>query len=55
MGFVYFVWFLQQTANFALRDIKRLVFITNVESVFTAGYARSPYITQIGFVFNGLM
>jgi len=32
--FVYFVWFSEQTANFALHNIERLVFITSVESVY---------------------
>jgi hypothetical protein len=31
-----FVWISEQTATFALQYIKRLVFITEVESVYTA-------------------
>jgi hypothetical protein len=46
--FVCFVWVSEQTASFALHNIKRLVFITEVESVYCA--VRSPYITQIRFV-----
>jgi len=34
--FVCFVWILKQAANFALQNIKRLVFITEVESVYCA-------------------
>jgi hypothetical protein len=33
---LYVVWFLEQTANFSLRNIKRLVFITSVERVYCA-------------------
>jgi hypothetical protein len=36
MEFVCFVWISEQTANFALQDIKRLVFITEVNSVYCA-------------------
>jgi hypothetical protein len=36
MGFVYFVWISEQTANFALQNMKRLVFITEMESVYSA-------------------
>ena len=36
MKLVCFVWIWEQTANFALRNIKRLVFITVVESVYSA-------------------
>jgi hypothetical protein len=31
-----FVWISEQTATFALQNIKRLVFITEVESVYSA-------------------
>jgi hypothetical protein len=36
MEFVRFVWISEQTENYALHNIKRLVFITEVESVYCA-------------------
>jgi len=33
MKFVCFVWISERTANFALQNIKRFVFIAEVESV----------------------
>ena len=36
MKFVYFLWISGQTANFALQNIKRLVFIAELESVYCA-------------------
>jgi len=36
MEFVCFVWISEQTAIFTLRNIKRLMFITEVESVYCA-------------------
>jgi len=36
MEFVYFVWISEQTANVVLHNIKRLVFITETESVYCA-------------------
>ena len=53
MEFVCFVWISEQTANFALQNIKRHVFITEVESVYSAVRLR-PCIAQIRFVFRGL-
>ena len=49
MEFVCFEWVLEQTANCALQNIKRPVFITEVR-VFTARYGLSPGIAQIRFV-----
>jgi len=46
MEFVCFVWISEQTANFALQNIKRLVFITEVESVYCAVRTESLYNTQ---------
>jgi len=36
MEFVCLVWIWEQTANCALQNIKRLIFITEVESVYCA-------------------
>jgi hypothetical protein len=49
-----FVRISEQTATFALQNIKRLVFITEVESVCSAVRAESLYKTD-SFVFKGLM
>ena len=38
-----FVWIWDQTTNFALHNIKRLVFITEVESVYCAVRTESLY------------
>jgi len=46
MEFVCFVWISEQTANSALNNIKRLVFITEVESVYSAVRADSLYNTD---------
>jgi len=43
MEFVCFVWISEQTANFTLRDIKILVFITVVKSVYSAVRTESLY------------
>jgi hypothetical protein len=43
MEFVCFVWISEQTANFALCNIKRLVFITEVENVYCAIRTESLY------------
>jgi hypothetical protein len=43
MQFVCFVWISEQTANFALYDIKGLVFITEVKSVYCAVRTESLY------------
>jgi hypothetical protein len=48
-----FVRVAEQTATFALYNTKRLVFITEVESVYSAVRTVS-YIKQIRFVFKGL-
>ena len=45
MEFVWFVWMAEQPADSALHNIKKMVFITEVE-MFTARYALSPYITN---------
>jgi hypothetical protein len=39
------VWISEQTATFALQNIKRLVFITEVESVYSAVRTESFYKT----------
>jgi hypothetical protein len=41
-----FVRISEQTATFALQNIKRLVFITEVESVYSAVRAESLYKTD---------
>jgi hypothetical protein len=41
-----FVRILEQTATFALQNIKRLVFITEVESVYSAVRTESLYKTD---------
>jgi len=46
MEFVYFVWISEQTANFALYNIKTLVFIPEVESVYCAVRTESLYNTD---------
>ena len=46
MEFVCFVWILEQTANFALRNIKTLVFITEVEGIYCAVRTGSLYNTD---------
>ena len=43
---VCFVWISEQTANFALHNIKRLVFITDVESIYCAVRTESLYNTD---------
>jgi hypothetical protein len=39
----FFIWISEQTENFALHNIKRLAFITEVESVYCAVRAKSLY------------
>jgi hypothetical protein len=46
MEFVCFVWVSEQTANFALNNIKSLVFITELESVYCAVRKHSLYNTD---------
>ena len=46
MNFVCFVRISEQTANFALHDIKSLVFITEMESVYCAVCTESLYNTD---------
>jgi len=46
MEFVCFVWILEQTANFALHCIKRLAFITEVDSVYCAVRTEPLYNTD---------
>jgi hypothetical protein len=43
---MYFVRISEQTATFALYNIKRLVFITEMESVYSAVRAQSLYKTD---------
>jgi hypothetical protein len=43
IAFMCSVWISEQTATFALQNIKRLVFITEVESVYSAVRAESLY------------
>jgi hypothetical protein len=46
MEFVCFVWVSEQTASFAVHNIKRLVFITEVESVYCAVRTQSLHNTD---------
>ena len=46
MDFVCFVWVSEQTTNFALHAIKRLVSIAEVESVYCAVRTESFYNTD---------
>jgi hypothetical protein len=50
---VCFVWLLEQTENFALHNISRLV-LYNRCGVFTTRYGLSPYIKQSHLVFKVL-
>ena len=43
MEFICFVWISEQTANFVLRGVKKLVFITEVESVYSAVRTETLY------------
>jgi hypothetical protein len=54
MELVYFVCISEQTANFALQNIKRFVFITEVESVYCTVRTESLH-NQISFVFKMLI
>jgi hypothetical protein len=49
-----FEWISEQTAITFLYTIKRLVFITEKESVYCAVRTGSLYIKQIRFIFKGL-
>jgi len=51
---MWFVWVSEQTVTFVLYIINGLVFITEVESVYSAVRTESLYITRIRFVFKGL-
>jgi len=46
MEFVCFVWISEITANLALQNIKRMIFITEVESVYIAVRTESLYTTD---------
>ena len=46
IAFMYFVWMSEQTATFALYCINWLVFITVVESVYSAVRTESLYNTD---------
>jgi len=46
MEFVCFVWISEITANLALQSIKRLIFITDVKSVYSAVRTESLYTTD---------
>jgi hypothetical protein len=46
MEFVCFVWISEQIANFALHYIKRLAFISKVDSVYCAVRTESLYNTD---------
>ena len=46
MELVFFVWISEQTANFSLHNIKILVFITEVESVYCVVRTESLYNTD---------
>jgi hypothetical protein len=43
MEFMCFVWISEQTANFALQNIKGLVFVTELESVYCAVHTEALY------------
>ena len=45
MEFVCFVWISEQTANFALHNIKTLLFLPEVESVYCAVRTESLHNT----------
>jgi len=47
MEFVYFVWISEIRANLALQNIKRLIFITDVKSVYNAVRTESLYTTDV--------
>jgi len=47
MEFVCFVWISEQTANFTLHNMKRLVFIPDVQSVYCAVRTESLYNTYM--------
>ena len=53
IAFTCFVWLSEQTVTFALHIIKRLIFITEAESVYCAVRTESLYKTDI-FVRKGL-
>jgi len=46
MEFVCFMWISEQTVNFALCNTKRLVFITEAESVYSAVRTEFLYNTE---------
>jgi len=46
MEFVCFVWISEQTTNFSLHSIKILVFLTEVESDYSAARTESLYNTD---------
>jgi hypothetical protein len=48
MEFVCFVWVSEQTASFAVHNIKRLVFITEAESFYVA--VRTDSLYKAGYV-----
>jgi hypothetical protein len=52
MEFVCFVLIAEQTGNFSLQKIKRLVFIAELESVYFA--VRTEYLYNTDFVFKRL-
>jgi hypothetical protein len=54
MEFVCFVWLSEQTENFVLCNIKRSVFITEAESVYSAVRTEFLYNT-VRFFFKGLI
>jgi hypothetical protein len=47
MQLVCFVWISEKTENLTLQNFKRLVFITEVESVYSAVRTESLYTTDI--------
>jgi len=47
------IWTSKQTANFALHNIKRLVFITKVQSVYCAVRTESLYNTDTFRLYKG--
>jgi hypothetical protein len=53
---MFFVWISERTASFALYNINRLVFTTDVESVYCAVRSESLYKTDtVCLIFKGLI
>ena len=55
IAFVFFVWLSEQAETFLTYTALTYWFLKPKLRVFTARYIMSPYITQIRFVFKGLI